>query len=117
MSKLFEPINIGNVQIKNRIAMVPMANLGLISAEGSWTKRAVDYYVERAKGGTGLIITGAVKVENEIEKLKMPSFPCITLNPIQFIRSATELVEHVHAYGAKIFIQITFGLGSGHPVF
>ncbi len=118
MSKLFEPINIGKVQIKNRIAMVPMANLGLISVEGSWTKRAVDYYVERAKGGTGLIITGAVKVENEIEKLKMPSFPCITINPIQFIRSATELVEHVHAYGAKIFIQITFGLGrSGAPGF
>ncbi|WP_123054581.1 FAD-dependent oxidoreductase [Clostridium sp. JN-1] len=118
MKKLFEPIKIGNVEIKNRIAMAPMANLGLITSEGSLSKRAVDYYVERAKGGTGLIITGAVKAENEIEKLKMPSFPCITTNPIQFIRSAAELVEHVHAYGAKIFIQITFGLGrSGAPGF
>lgn len=118
MKKIFEPIKIGKVEIKNRIAMVPMANLGLVTPEGSWTKRAVDYYVERAKGGTGLIITGAVKVENEIEKLKMPSFPCITINPAQFIRSAAELVEHVHAYGAKIFIQITLGLGrSGAPGF
>ncbi|HBM80475.1 MAG TPA: 2-enoate reductase [Clostridiaceae bacterium] len=118
MEKLFQPIKIGKVEIKNRIAMAPMANLGLVTKEGSWTKRAVDYYVERAKGGTGLIITGAVKVENEIEKLKMPSFPCITTNPIQFMRSASELVEHVHAYGAKIFIQITLGLGrSGAPGF
>ena len=83
--------------------MAPMANLGLINKEGTFTKRAIDYYVERAKGGTGLIITGAVKVENEIEKLKMPSFPCITLNPIQFIATASELTEHVHAFGSKIF--------------
>ncbi|CAA7600263.1 flavin oxidoreductase / NADH oxidase family [Acididesulfobacillus acetoxydans] len=111
MEKLFQPINIGKVEIKNRIAMVPMANLGLVTPEGSWTKRAIDYYQERAKGGTGLIITGAVKAENEIERLKMPSFPCITTNPAQFLQTASELVEHVHAYGAKIFIQITLGLG------
>ncbi|WP_291634065.1 FAD-dependent oxidoreductase [Clostridium sp.] len=111
MQKLFEPIKIGNVEIKNRIAMAPMANLGLITPDGCFTKRAVDYYVERAKGGTGLLITGAVKVENEIEKLKMPSFPCITINPTHFIQTASELTERVHAYGAKIFIQITLGLG------
>ena len=116
--KLFESIKIGNVEIKNRIAMAPMANLGLITPDGCFTKRAVDYYVERAKGGTGLIITGAVKVENEIEKLKMPSFPCITTNPTHFIQTASELTERVHAYGAKIFIQITLGLGrSGAPGF
>jgi 2-enoate reductase len=118
MSKLFEPIKIGKLEIKNRIAMAPMANLGHVTPNGSLTKRAIDYYVERAKGGTGLIITGAVKVENEIEKLKMPSFPCITTNPVQFIETASELVEHVHAYDAKIFIQVTLGLGrSGAPGF
>ena len=75
--KLFESIKIGNVEIKNRIAMAPMANLGLITPDGCFTKRAVDYYVERAKGGTGLIITGAVKVENEIETHHQinPCFP------------------------------------------
>ena len=118
MSKLFEPIKIGKLEIKNRIAMAPMANLGHVTPNGSLTKRAIDYYVERAKGGTGLIITGAVKVENEIEKLKMPSFPCITTNPTQFIETASELVEHVHAYDAKIFVQVTLGLGrSGAPGF
>lgn len=115
---LFQPIKIGKVEIKNRIAMAPMANLGLIDKEGTLSKRVVDYYVERAKGGTGLIITGAVKVENEIEKLKMPSFPCITLNPIKFLATASELTEQVHAFGTKIFIQLTFGLGrSGAPAF
>ena len=118
MQKLFEPMKIGGVEIKNHIAMAPMANLGLIAEDGCYTKRVVDYYVERAKGGTGLIITGAVKVENEIEKLKMPSFPCITINPTHFIQTSSELTERVHAYGAKVFIQITLGLGrSGAPAF
>ena len=118
MQKLFEPMKIGSVEIKNHIAMAPMANMGLIEEDGCYTKRVEDYYVERARGGTGLIITGAVKVENEIEKLKMPSFPCITINPTHFIQTSSELTERVHAYGAKIFIQITFGLGrSGAPAF
>jgi 2,4-dienoyl-CoA reductase-like NADH-dependent reductase (Old Yellow Enzyme family) len=33
-SKLFQPIDIGNVEIKNRIAMAPMAIAGLTTADG-----------------------------------------------------------------------------------
>lgn len=123
-SRLFEPVTIGNIEIKNRIAMAPMAILGLVATEGGFSKRAADYYIERAKGECGLIITGAVKVENEIEKLLMPSFPCLTLNPFHFIQSTSEMTEQIHAYGSKIFIQLTAGLGhnavpailEGHPI-
>ena len=112
---MFTPITVGGCTLKNRIAMAPMATLGMITPDGCFQQRVVDYYVERAKGGVGLIITSAVKVENEIEKLKMPSFPCITLNPVHFIATASELTERVHAYGTKIFIQITFGLDEAPP--
>jgi len=44
-------------------------NLGLATADGCFSKRAADYFTERAKGGTGLIITGVTKIENDIEKL------------------------------------------------
>ena len=53
MQKLFEPMKIGSVEIKNHIAMAPMANMGLIEEDGCYTKRVEDYYVERARGGTG----------------------------------------------------------------
>jgi len=52
-NKLFETIKIGNVEIKNKIAMAPMGAFGLISDDGAFNQRAIDYYVERAKGGTG----------------------------------------------------------------
>ena len=51
--KLFEPVNIGKVKIKNRIAMAPMGIIGLTTPEGHPTQRAIDYYIERAKGGLG----------------------------------------------------------------
>lgn len=110
-SRLFEPIKINKVEIKNRIAMAPMGIFGLTTLLGAFSKRAIDYYVERARGGTGLIITTLVKIENEIEKRPMPSQACLSINPTHFIQSASELTEAVHAYGARIFMQLTGGFG------
>jgi 2-enoate reductase len=109
-SKLFEPISIGKVEIKNRIAMAPMAIGGLTTPDGGFGARAIDYYVERAKGGVGLIITGAAMVDNEIEKLPARLLSAAH-NRDHFIETASELTHKVHAHGAKIFIQLTAGLG------
>ncbi|MDK2992513.1 MAG: 2-enoate reductase [Clostridiales bacterium] len=109
--KLFEPIKVGNVEIKNRIAMAPMGILGLSTERGGFSKRAQDYYVARAKGGTGLIITGVAKIENEIEKFHEGSVPCPTMDPGHFMSTCGETVERVHAYGTKIFLQLGIGFG------
>ena len=66
--KLFEPVKIGNCEIKNRFALAPMGPLGLADSEGGFNQRGIDYYTERAKGGTGLIITGVTFVDNEVEE-------------------------------------------------
>jgi 2-enoate reductase len=109
-SKLFEPISIGKVEIGNRIAMAPMAIGGLTTPDGGFASRAIDYYVERAKGGVGLIITAAALVDNELER-----FPSSTLstarNPSHFIETASELTQKVHKQGSKIFVQLTAGVG------
>ena len=53
--KIFEPITIKRMTIKNRVAMTPMGtNYGETSGEMS--NRHMNYYSLRAKGGTGLII-------------------------------------------------------------
>jgi 2-enoate reductase len=106
-SRLFEPVKIGEVEIKNRIAMAPMGIGGLVNSDGSPGPRALDYYLERARGGVGLIITSVFKVENEVETLlgSMMRVSRGALAPF------TELSEAVHALGAKIFVQLTAGLG------
>ena len=91
--------------------MAPMGPLGLGDAQGGWNERGKEYYTMRAKGGTGLIIIGVTFVDNEIEEHSMPNCPSLTYNPVQFIRTSREMTERVHAYGSKIFLQMSGGFG------
>ena len=86
--------------------MAPMGPGGLCDEQGCYNEKGVEYYVRRAQGGTGLIMTGVTYVENEIEKCVMPSMPCPTVNPLNFIKTAKPMTARVHAYGAKIFSQL-----------
>ncbi|QYK60377.1 FAD-dependent oxidoreductase [Paenibacillus sp. S25] len=108
---LFEPMKIGKLEIKNRFVMAPMGPGGLCDADGTFNERGVEYYIERAKGGTGLLITGVTMVENEIEKCALPSMPCPTLNPLNFVKTGKMMTERIHAYGTKIFLQLSAGFG------
>jgi 2-enoate reductase len=108
---LFDPIKIGKLEIKNRFVMAPMGPGGLCDSDGTYNERGVEYYVERAKGGTGLIMTGVTMVENDIEKCALPSMPCPTLNPLNFVTTGKKMTERIHAYGAKIFLQLSAGFG------
>ncbi|MEN6474188.1 MAG: FAD-dependent oxidoreductase [Syntrophaceae bacterium] len=110
-AKLFEPTNILKLQLKNRISMAPMGPIGYADSEGAFTQRGQDYYVERAKGGTGLIITGICSADTGIEDMAKPVIPCPTTNPFAFVYAATQMNERIHAYGAKIIVQLTAGLG------
>ena len=103
---LFKPIEIGKVTIKNRIAFAPMGiGAPMITPEGELTQRGAEYFLERAKGGTGLIITSGYRV-----------MPLPNLSPPHiFLRDNLqiwgELTDYVHAYGSKIFLQL--GAGGG----
>ncbi len=108
--KLFSPIKIGSVEIKNRIAMMAMGVFSprLMGKDGAYTKDGADYYIERAKGGTGLIITGLVPI------VPNPQF-FILNDPESYVKKTRYLTEGIHRYGGKVFIQLTALTGrSGH---
>ena len=109
--ELFTPISIGKVQMKNRFAMAPMGPLGLADAQGGFNQLGIDYYTERAKGGTGLIITGVTFSDCTVEMQSMPNCPNSTYNPVHFVRTGREMTERIHAYGSKIFLQMSGGFG------
>lgn len=110
-ARLFEPTSIGTMRLKNRFAMAPMGPLGFSDAFGGWNARGIEYYVARARGGTGLIITGVTPVTNPAEQFPAGACPSPTLNPGVFIRTSKELTERVHAYDARIMLQLTAGFG------
>jgi 2-enoate reductase len=108
-AKLFEPCKIGNLEIKNRIFMAPMGLVGFADGDGGLTKECQEYYIERARGGTGLLMTGTINVD--YNEMVPRGLPCPTNNPIMFINSTKNMVEVVHSHGAKFFMQLTGGLG------
>lgn len=105
---LFEPIKIGTMEVRNRIAMMPMGVFSprLMNNDGSYTKEGAEYYIERAKGGTGLIVTGLVAIIP-----LFPGFPCINNDPESYIKNQKYLIDGIHKYNSKVVIQLTAGSG------
>ena len=100
---LFSPIKIGTLEVKNRIAMMAMgaSTPRLMNVKtAAYTKDGADYYIERAKGGAGLIITGLVPVDPMTETNAVAY-------PDEYIKEMRYLTDGVHQYGAKIFVQLT----------
>lgn len=108
-AKLFEPCKIGKLEIKNRMFMAPMGLVGFSDGDGGFTKECQEYFVERARGGTGLLMTGTVNVD--YSEVIPRGMPCPTVNPVMFVNSTRNMVETVHSHGARFFIQLTGGLG------
>ena len=99
--KLFTPIKIGTMEVKNRIVMAPMGT-NIAASDGSVTERLINYLAARAKGGVGLIITEITTVD-PVAKY-MPN----TLGAFddKLIPSWRDLANAVHAYGAKLAPQL-----------
>jgi 2,4-dienoyl-CoA reductase-like NADH-dependent reductase (Old Yellow Enzyme family)/thioredoxin reductase len=57
LKKLFQPIRIGSLELPNRIIMPAITT----NYDFDKVDRLVGFYAERAKGGVGLIITGALQ--------------------------------------------------------
>lgn len=118
--KLFEPIKIGKLTVKNRTVMGPMGNINMCEETGRPNQKMISYFEERAKGGVGLITTGLVPVSygidpTVIEKGKLSYFPRIDRSRT-VLSGWRDLTQAVHAHGSHIFIQLTAGLGRvGNP--
>ena len=113
---LFSPVSIGNVEIRNRIAMAPMSLESIIPFENSYiNNRCKEYLIQRAKGGVGLIILSCWRVENEIEPMHHFHGNVLTQAALY---SFIELNEILHSFDTRVFYQMTAGygrVGNPHP--
>lgn len=112
---LFEPIQIGNTELKNRIAMSPM-NMGYTGPEGYPSEQTNAWYATRARGGFGLIITECI-VANPYPWRGSDSLNPLLCDSPKKYRMLSQMVDVVHSFkGTKIFAQLSPGWGrQGHP--
>ncbi len=101
-NKLFSPIKIGNVEIKNRICMAPML-MDFGQFDGRTTEQLMNYYEERAKGGTGLIVTEITRV-NDVTGGS--AFAQLGMSHDYQIEGMKEFASRIHSHGAKLFVQL-----------
>ncbi len=109
--KLFNPLKIKSMEISNRIVM-PAMHLNLAN-NGFITKKLIDFYVERAKGGAGLIIIGGCYVD--IYGKGLPSM--IAVDDDKYIPKLTEFTQEVRKAreDVKICCQLYHGGAYAFP--
>ncbi len=101
LDKLFSPIKIGSMELKNRIVMAPMATL-YANKDSTVSGRLLAYHEARAAGGVGLIILGVTSVDRFF-----PYGITLGLWDDTFIPGFKELTTTVHRYGTRIVPQLT----------
>lgn len=99
-SNIFQPLKIRGLTLENRIVMTAMGS-NTASEDHFVTDQMIDYYVERAKGGTGLLIVETVSILPE----NLAKFE-LALSDDKFMPGLKRLVDAVHAVGGKIGIQL-----------
>ena len=72
--KMFSPIQIGPMEVKNRFVVPPMGN-NFANTDGTMSDQSVAYYGARAKGGFGLITLEATVVHKGAKG--GPRKPCL----------------------------------------
>ena len=105
---LFTPWKVGNVEIKNRIVMCPMGGTSLFGwfelTGCKFDKEAAKLFLERANNNVGLIIPGIAPLRDTFWG------KWLWQNPKMF-EDLKEYMEEIHKTGAKLFIQLTAGMG------
>ena len=105
---LFTPWKVGNVEIKNRIVMCPMGGTSLFGwfelGGCHFDKEAAKLFLERAQNNVGLIIPGIAPLRDTFWG------KWLWQNPKMF-DDLKAYMEEIHKTGAKLFIQLTAGMG------
>ena len=100
---LFSPFQIGKVQIKNRMVFQPHVPY-YASDDGYPTETTKRYYIERAKGGVGLIVIESLMVHPS--GVYAPR-GCICMYNEGIVEAWKDFPPRVHAYGTKVFGQLS----------
>jgi len=116
--KLWEPLKIKSMEIKNRLGFAPFLNMPA-GDDGHVSDLTVRWFEQRAAGGTALVMTGAVMAgpAPDPQLMAMTGRAWIGLYDDKYIEGIKRVADAVHSHGAAFGIQLVSGGGvmSGRP--
>lgn len=104
MSSVFDNINIGNINCKNRILRSATWE-ALADEKGFMSDKQYEIYEELAKNDVGLISTGYARIMES----DCPNAGMMGIYDDCFIPSYKKLTDIVHKHNGKIMMQIAYG--------
>ena len=108
---LATPFTVNTVEIPNRLVMTPMGS-DLANPDGTVGPRLLKYWLERAEGGCGLLISEITRINDE----HGPGTPNqLSVTRDELVPQLAEAIEAVHARGTKIFLQLQHPGNQGIP--
>jgi len=115
--KLFSPVKIGRMDVKNRVAMTSMG-VNLAAAGGGVNDDIIAFYEARARGGVGLIISGVCRVLDGVGASEPRQLAARDPGDISGLE---QLVDAVHKYNTKMLFQLhhpgrEYAMEEGEPV-
>ncbi len=110
MTQLFEETAIKSMKMKNRIVRSATWE-GMCEDDGRPTPKLIDFYVDLAKGGVGLIISSYAFVSSEGKQLPGK----IGIQTDDFADAFRQMTATVHEAGGTIAIQIVHAGGQANP--
>jgi len=96
--RLFEPIEIEGMLIKNRIVM-PAVGTMFWDTDGAVTDRLLDFYEERAKNGVGYVVVGVAKIEPQF-------FGGLAIHDDSYIPGLRRLSDVFRKYDVRCAVQL-----------
>ena len=108
MTSLFSPLQLGHLQLNNRVAMAPMTRARIQNVQDAADENTAIYYRQRASAG--LLITEGSPISRQGQGfLYIPGI----YNQAQ-VKGWQQTTKAVHAQGGKIFIQLWHVGGMSH---
>ena len=101
--KLFEPLQVGSLVLRNRIISAPNM-MSALNPDGSPTEYMVGYYEEKAKGGAAIVTVGDTPVEER--GFTTPRHPVLNKSTVQ---KWSEVARAIRQHGAIASLELNHG--------
>ncbi len=100
ITKLFEPISIGPVELGNRVVMTAM-HLNYTPG-GEVNDKFIEFYRARARGGAGLIIVGGAEINDQAAGIDL----FLSIKDDKNIPGLKRFTDAIHGEGGRTAIQL-----------
>ncbi len=100
--KLFQPIRLGEMTVKNRIVVAPMLTCSTTD-DGFVTEQTIACYEERARGGAGLVISEETCIDSPLGKTAVKQ---ICVDDDKYIPGLGKVAKAIKQHGARAALQL-----------